>query len=209
VEISKAKPLFESLYASLRGYDLSHAFRARLAKKDKSLVYGEVLPESFQAVMQAARPGPGEVFYDLGSGLGKAVVLANLLFDFSKCVGIEFVPSLAQAAQAVIDSRAARKALRGTVELINASFLDADFSDADVVFTHSACFSKKLMVQLRRRCEAQLKPGARIITISTHLNSPLFKRRALMSCRMDWGPSFAQISERIDAPASRSRADRK
>jgi len=35
-----------------------------------------------------------EVFYDLGSGLGKAVILAFLLHDFSKLVGIELLEAL-------------------------------------------------------------------------------------------------------------------
>lgn len=41
-------------------------------------------------------------FYDLGSGTGKAVFVARLTQDFSKCVGIEILSSLhAQAAKVV------------------------------------------------------------------------------------------------------------
>ena len=53
--------------------------------------YGEAEIDSFAWVLHHAHPKPGEVFYDLGSGLGKAVILAFLLHDFQKLVGIELL----------------------------------------------------------------------------------------------------------------------
>ena len=47
----------------------------------------------------------GSVFYDVGSGAGKALVTAALSgINFLKCVGIELLPGLCEASKGVIDS---------------------------------------------------------------------------------------------------------
>ena len=58
--------------------------------------------DSFAWVLHHAHPQPGEVFVDLGSGLGKAVLAAFLLHDFKKLVGIELLTDLATSGEELI-----------------------------------------------------------------------------------------------------------
>jgi hypothetical protein len=54
------------------------------------------------------------------------------------------------------------------------SFLDYDWSDGDVVFANSTCFTEQLMVSLALQGES-LKPGAFLITFTKGLDSKAFK----------------------------------
>jgi len=71
-----------------------------------NFVYGEILPSSMAAVLDAMAPNPGETFVDLGSGAGKTVLLAGLLYPaLNRCVGLEMMRGYlrdAQAASAVL-----------------------------------------------------------------------------------------------------------
>jgi hypothetical protein len=77
----------------------------------------------------------------LGSGGGKVVLAASMMFPFAKTVGIEKLEKLCEAAR------------RATFRLIQLSgenklpqiefrcqnFLEADFTDASVIFINSTC----------------------------------------------------------------------
>ena len=55
---------------------------------------GEVEFASFSKVLRKINPPPGGVFYDLGSGTGRAVFVARFLHDFKSCKGIEVLSGL-------------------------------------------------------------------------------------------------------------------
>lgn len=60
-----------------------------------SFTYGEYSLELFARAVRAAGPRPGEHFVDIGSGCGRLVVAAALLFDeFRSCTGVELVRTL-------------------------------------------------------------------------------------------------------------------
>lgn len=69
---------------------------------EKSLIYGEVEFESFYRILRKINPAPGGVFYDLGSGTGKALFVARLTRDFRKCIGIEILESLHEEACRIV-----------------------------------------------------------------------------------------------------------
>lgn len=46
----------------------------------------------------------GPVFCDLGSGIGKTLIAASLLFNFSSCHGIELLEALHRGAEWVLES---------------------------------------------------------------------------------------------------------
>ena len=75
-------------------------------RKQKKLVnaseytYGEVVFLHFIPLLEYVKPKPGEIFYDLGCGSGKPMVIASLIFPFLKvCKGIEFLKELANLAE--------------------------------------------------------------------------------------------------------------
>jgi len=191
LSIPEARARLETLYVGVKPYQVSHAFRRTLKASDPSLTYGEVLPDSFYAVLSQVPREPGGAFYDLGSGSGKAGLLAALLFDFQKIVGVELVPELVDVSNAALARLSDGPATACSVEFRNQDLLETDFSDAQVVFAHSACYTPTLMSHLTRRAEMLMRSGAALVTINKTLRSPAFRKVGVAVCEMDWGPSVA------------------
>src|SRR3990172_1471045 len=102
MDFNIAKSIFESLYTGVNGYTISSQARKDLPYASKAHTYGEVTPEGFSKILSDADV-KGGYFYDLGSGTGKAVVLASLFGNFSKLVGIEMIEDLYKTAKSVLD----------------------------------------------------------------------------------------------------------
>lgn len=56
--------------------------------------YGEIEFFSFIALLSLINPNENTVFYDLGSGTGKAVIACGMVFPVQKSIGIELFPEL-------------------------------------------------------------------------------------------------------------------
>lgn len=118
--------------------------------------------------------GVGGHFYDLGSGLGKACILACLTHPFETVTGLEVLEGLHVAGlellSACLDAKSPTAASMPCmdVELIRGDFTDrdtCDWSRADVVLLHGASFSEDLMAKIARLCE-DLKVGSFVLAVS-------------------------------------------
>ncbi len=61
-----------------------------------------LVTKSAAATSSSGTTGRNLVFYDLGSGTGKAVFLARQLFDFRVCKGIELLEGLFQQSLRIL-----------------------------------------------------------------------------------------------------------
>ena len=198
---------YRGVFHNDEGVTLS--LKARRAKKldSREFTYGEVNFHTWIEVLRRANPKRGEKFVDLGSGLGKAVFAAHLFFPFGMSVGIEFLEDLHRSAEQALqkfDSQIrtlldeSKRSQRISFE--NKNLLHAQWKDADVVFFSASSFSDATIESVSAKC-AQLKPGARIITIVRRLVDPdelLFKEIDRVHCQMSFGPSTAIVYERKD-----------
>lgn len=193
----QVKEIFHKLYDNVNGRALSLEGREKNQFTSKSFVYGEVVPESFYNLIIEANPQPGQVFYDLGSGTGKGVLLAHLLFDFKASKGIEYLDTLYNASAEVL--KRYESEIRPTIldevkdkqiELIHGSFLDVDFTDADFIFMNSTCFQDDLMEQLEEKLE-KVRPHTTIISLSKSLKSPSFHQLKHKMFEFSWGQATA------------------
>jgi SAM-dependent methyltransferase len=83
--------------------------------------------------LRALRPGPTDVFVDLGAGKGRVLLIASRL-PYRRVVGVELDPELAQCARRNV-AQAQRKLRAGTVACETANVLDWPFpDDASTVF---------------------------------------------------------------------------
>ncbi len=194
--------LQDILYADVDGYGLSTKGRERIANFGEDFTYGEVTPQVMWDMLHTANAQPGEVFYDLGSGTGKGVLFAGLLFDFVKCTGIEYLKELNDSAEMalaryqgyVLPLLPAHKSAP-EMSFICGDMREQDISDADIVFTHCTCFSPTLMEGLRTKVDG-LKSGARVITISRELGSPNYVYQGMLPVQMAWGSATAYMYQR-------------
>lgn len=197
MEMESVKKIFNTLFENVNGRALSLEGREQHQFTSKSFVYGEVVPESFYEMIVDTNPQPGYVFYDLGSGTGKAVILAHLLFDFSKSIGIEYLDTLYNASEAVL--KRYEEEIRPTIakqvegrilEVHCGDFLKYDLSNADLIFMNSTCFQDDLMEQLEVKLET-VRPHAQIISLSKALKSPAFHQYKHKMYEFSWGQATA------------------
>lgn len=132
------------------------------------LVPGRVFGAVFQpspsrqllTALLLARPRRGESFVDLGAGDGRVVALAARLG--LSAVGYEINPLLVLAAWA----RLAASGLWGPGRIKAGDLWRADLSAADVVFIYGM---PHLMRRFEAKLRAELKPGARVVSVDYRL----------------------------------------
>jgi hypothetical protein len=116
--------VYKQLYANVNGFILSR--QARSQHDAIEFTYGEINFVSFIALLSLTKPNINTVFYDLGSGTGKAVLATAMVFKVHKSCGIELFAELHHAAldqkhrlQASVDYQERAK----KINFIHANFL--------------------------------------------------------------------------------------
>ncbi len=99
---------------------------------------------------------PGETLYDLGSGDGRAVIMAAKDFG-AKSVGIELRDDLAKRALSSIQ----KLDLRDKPRIIQKDIFTVDLSSANVVFLYLTTSANE---KIKPKLEAELKSGARVVS---------------------------------------------
>ena len=151
---------------------MSREERARRGLPHSSLAYGEVTFDTMWDVISKLKekglmPEFGN-FYDLGSGTGTSTFAAALSHSFHKCVGIEMLEDLVDAANDVLGiwqgrlkeklqelfdgmresrSPSSIRFVREDIMLTNTTG-HQNWVDATFVFANCAAFSSKLMTKL-------------------------------------------------------------
>ena len=195
--VEYSEKLYAILFAELEGranaffasYSLEEAKRiskqdrALLSNSQSNLVYGEVIFTTFAHIMVTYVNVPFQgTFYDLGSGTGRSLVAASMLYKWKKICGVEILPGLYAASQDIVDRYNHKVALQNDVEhkvlnnivLIHGDLLNVDWSDGDVVFVNSTCFDDNLLAQISNLA-SRLKKGAYMITLTRGIQNKKFK----------------------------------
>lgn len=115
-------------------------------------------PERIRKALKLANLQPNEIFYDLGAGDGRVLLIAAREFS-ARAVGLEIGPIQC----ALIWLRAIAGGFGNKIEVRWENFYKANLKDADVVFVYVT--SKEIM-KLGPHLEAQMKNGARLVSIS-------------------------------------------
>lgn len=115
-------------------------------------------PERIQKALRLANLQPDEALYDLGAGDGRVLLIAAREFG-AKAVGIEVGPIQC----ALIWLRATASGFGNQIQVRWANFYNADLREADLVFVYA---TSKEIIKLAAHLEKQMKPGARLVSIS-------------------------------------------
>lgn len=196
----KVKDIFDFLFKNINGMAISNAARAKLSSWYVGHTYGEITYEGFSQILANVKPKKNEVFYDLGSGIGKGVFLAAMLTNFSKVIGIEIIKELYDTSQQILENY--RKLIlqndpsNKLIKFIHGDFNEVDFSDADVIFINATCMGYELNLPFIRKLE-QLKKGTRIITNTISFQSEKYKVNRIGLIAFSWGEEEVFIHEKI------------
>ncbi|AGO14123.1 AaceriAER326Cp [[Ashbya] aceris (nom. inval.)] len=139
-----------------------------------NFVYGELLPTFLSTVYQQCSLKPGQIFIDLGSGVGNCVVQASLEYGCALSFGCEIMKNASTLAEEQLKELEKRCVLWGIdlkpIEFsLRKSFIDNDRVNAllpqcDVLLINNFIFDSKLNQAVEKLIQG-LKPGCKIITL--------------------------------------------
>ncbi len=192
-----SRKIFEELFSDENGFDVSMRSRKKHSLTEKELTYGEVEFDSFWDVLDAVKLKDGEVFYDLGCGIGKPVFIAQLHSTLRKSVGVELLPEVYEKA-VEIENRFSNlyPEIESNIVFLLDDITTADFYDANVVFLPSTCFDFD-MLQLFSDKTKKLKSGSRIITLTKELRGDHLRLTQRKMYQMSWGATTVNVFERV------------
>ncbi len=129
-------------------------------QREPEMVYYVQTPTRFVLEMIERAPiAAGDVFYDVGSGLGQVVILVALLTG-ARAVGIEYEPAYCQHAQVIAESLEVPN-----VRFLNQDAREASYADATVLFLYTP-FLGQMLQQVLGLIEPQARE--RPLTICTY-----------------------------------------
>jgi predicted RNA methylase len=99
---------------------------------------------------------PGDILFDLGSGDGRAVIMAAQDFGASS-VGVELRDDLAKRALDNIH----KLDLNEKTQIMQKDIFTVDLSSANVVFLYLTTSANE---RIKPKLEAELKPGTRVVS---------------------------------------------
>ncbi|MCL9683072.1 hypothetical protein MJ258_02735 [Legionella sp. EUR-108] len=196
LNLQEHQQIFQQLYQPIDGFMLSN--QARQKQNAIEYTYGEIKFLPFIALLSLVKPDHKTIFYDLGSGIGKAVLACAMVYPVRKSVGVELLPELhlgacSQAEQLAMDPNYAEKAKK--IEFILGSFLEVNLNEATLVFINSTTLLGTVWESLCARIN-DLPQLNTVITTSKTLISNNFLVTNHTKIEMSWGVVEAYIHRR-------------
>lgn len=188
---------FNALYQGVDGFALSR--QSRLNQDALEFVYGEIEFEPFIALLSLCQITDKTVFYDLGSGIGKAVLACAMVYSPKRSCGIEWFAGLHQTAESLrcqLQTWPDYTESAQHVEFRQGDFLEADLRDATLIFINATAFFGDYWRALSHHLD-QLKPGTRVISTSKALHSTQFNVSRKTTLTMSWGTVTAYFQDKL------------
>lgn len=98
----------------------------------------------------------GEVFFDLGAGDGRTVVMATKDFG-ARSVGVEMREDLVKKALGTVYEQN----LQDRITIVNGDMFNVDLTSADVIFLYLTTSANE---KIKPKLETELKRGVRIVS---------------------------------------------
>jgi precorrin-6B methylase 2 len=128
--------------------------------RSPDVIFVPTPPEVVVAMLKAAKVGPNDIVYDLGSGDGRIPIAAVKDFGAARAIGIDIDPQRIKEANANL---ASSNITGGRVRFLNQDLFTTDISEATVVTLY---LLPSLNLKLIPKFEKELKPGTRIVSHS-------------------------------------------
>ena len=168
----------------------------------RDILYGEVSLELLYALY--VLPPINEyiknckIFYDLGSGIGNAVISSYLTGAFEKCVGVELLDTLYATSNKAFERLIEfDKNARNRVKFLHDDILNVNFSDADIILFCCPTKNEELRSKMENRFKI-LKNGAIIMSLIHRFeNEKDFELLDAKLVRVAWGETPLFIYKRL------------
>ena len=189
--------VYKQLFKDVNGFALS--YKARRLYDTFDYTYGEIDFISFTALLFLVNPDENTVFYDLGSGIGTAVLACAMVYPVKKSVGIEYFSILHRAAlgqKQKLTQYPDYQQLIPNITFINDDFLQTNINDATLIFINSTANFGETWEKINQKIETttQLKT---VITLSKRLSCSNFTMVESTEVKMSWGYVHAYIHHKL------------
>lgn len=189
--IKQHETVFKQIFKDADGFALSKI--SRKLSDAPEYTYGEILFVPFIALLSQTNINKHTIFYDLGSGVGKAVIACSMVFKIQKSCGIELFTNLHACANSQKTKLYAYSQYKSNpINFINANFLEIDFSEASLIFINATAFIGAIWDDLNKKL-GKIQKNLTIISISKKINATNFKISKTTYVEMSWGIALAYI----------------
>ena len=214
LELTRKTTIYSQLTESFpisQSKHLSKEERVRLdLSKEPSYTYGEIDFHSFGEIFYTIRNRynlpEGGIFYDLGSGVGKALVAASLLGSFSECIGIEILKPLFDLSLKLVEvynesftshilANPDLFTILPPIKSVLGDILKYDWTNASLIFVNSTCFSDEMV---REVSEAQVQVGTLAISLTKPLSATSWTQLEVARKAMSWGEATIYIQRKTN-----------
>ena len=168
------------------GFQIPREDEQAVKKSKGSPIYGEINQKALSTLLDYLNLGPKDIFYDLGSGVGKVVLQTVLTTNVGQAYGIELSATRYQEAKAALEKAKSIASLTpGRLKFLNQDLLLADLSKATVVYTCSTAFSAGFMTKLTERL-SQFKQPFRLVSLQDLPTTKNFELLDILKLDMSW-----------------------
>ena len=187
------------------GKSLSRKERRQNKLNDASLRYGEITFDGFTKILERIKVlnndnATGGTFVDLGSGTGKACIMAALSDNFSAVIGIEVLDKLHKKAK---ENKTRFKKRVDPTPSTEITFSRDDIIAAEewtqiakCVFTLCTCFCDELMDDLIKKLETCDK-GTYVVSVTHPIISDKYKLLEHGKYKMSFGEATVFFHRKI------------
>lgn len=174
------------IYKDLEGFKIPKEDEKTVRISKGSPIYGEINQQALNYLLDYLKLGPHDIFYDLGSGVGKVVMQTALRTSVHKAFGIELSSARYQEAQVALErARQLDSQLNTRIKFMNEDLLHTNLSKASVIYTCSTAFSQEFMKRVTHRL-AQFKQPFRLVSLQDLPKSPDFELIDILKLDMSW-----------------------
>jgi cyclopropane fatty-acyl-phospholipid synthase-like methyltransferase len=113
-------------------------------------------PQVVRQMLVLAELKAGEIFFDLGAGDGRTVIMAAKDFG-ARAVGVELREDLAKKALGTVYDQN----LQDRITIVNGDMFSVDLTSADVVFLYLTTSANE---KIKPKLENELKHGGRVVS---------------------------------------------
>jgi SAM-dependent methyltransferase len=180
------KQIMNRIYKDICGFNIPKRDELKIRKSKGSPIYGEINHQSINKLLDYLKLSPHDVFFDLGSGVGKVVLHTALFSPVKKAVGIEL--SEARYNEALLARKNAKiwePTINKRCKFINADLMTVNLSSATVIYTCSTAFSMNFMRKIVARLRL-LKQDFVLVTLQDLPDERHFELIETLGLDMSW-----------------------
>lgn len=189
VDKSEEEKQLESIYSGISGFGIPVDEEAHIRACNSAPTYGEIVYASIEKVIDILNLQKEDIFYDLGSGVGKVVMQVCMTTPVEKAIGVELSATRFNKSIEALSRFQALDPLRS----VHCQYLHKDFSEvnleaATAIFMCSTCYPNELLVVLADKF-SKLKPGTRIASLKALPQHDKLHCSKIVNLKMTWSES--------------------